>query len=338
MDNHVSSLPPFWSHHYNRLLATALENPPIQTRKECRGELSISSRGLFGLAAILRTALLLTGCGAVHQANVRSDVKAMNSNVQASQVECKQELAVPALDPIRDKVELLREPTDGAPPFSIMANDTFPTDAERAAISRWATIRDGCLKRANASMVVPSATGNDASYLQRRFSAIRDVQANVGYSHFTRKNSRMASSRENDMRLTAMAGLDAMRQAYLDQEQQRQMLARQQLANTFAAWSEYMQAVNARQPQTVYLNGTIQVVRQPCSGAQPRRWPRDNPLPVCAIAYVERTERLQVRRSRRTSDSTSRGSSSWRSLGCWRCCAISAARRYPYGDDRRWME
>lgn len=39
------------------------------------------------------------------------------------------------------------------------------------------------------------------------------------------------------------------------------MMAPQQLANTFAAWSEYMQAVNARQPQTVFLNGTIQVVR-----------------------------------------------------------------------------
>jgi len=213
----------------------------------------------------LLTALLPAGCGAVHQANVRSDVKTMNSNIQASEAECKTELAVPALDPIRAKVELFREPTAGAPPFSIMANDTFPTDAERAAISQWATIRDGCLKRANASMVVPNATGNDASYLQRRFSAIRDVQANVGYLILALYQQKLTygefARKRYEINRDALAALDAMRQAYLDQEQQRQMMAQQQLANTFAAWSEYMQAVNARQPQTVYLNGTIQVVR-----------------------------------------------------------------------------
>jgi hypothetical protein len=224
-----------------------------------------NANGFRSTAISLTAALLLSGCGVVQQANVRSDVKAMNSNVQASQAECKQELGVPALDPIREKVELFREPPSVAPPFSIMANDTFPTDVERAAIGKWGTIRDDCSKRMNASLVVPRATGNDASYLQRRFSAIHELQANTGYlilalyqqkltyGEFARK--RYESTRD------ALATLDTMRQAYIEHEEQRQMIAQQQLANTFAAWSTYMQAVNARQPQTGYLNGTIQVVR-----------------------------------------------------------------------------
>ena len=111
-----------------------------------------NKNGFRNAAAALLTSALLNGCGVAHQAAVRSDVKAMHSNIQASNAECKEELTVPALDPIRDKVELMRQPTDGAPPFSIMANDTFPTDAERTAIRQWATIRDSCLKRLDVSL------------------------------------------------------------------------------------------------------------------------------------------------------------------------------------------
>jgi|HubBroStandDraft_1064217.scaffolds.fasta_scaffold38043_2 hypothetical protein len=224
-----------------------------------------NTNGFRSTVAILLVLALLSGCGAVHQANVRSDVKTMNSNIQASQAECKTEFAVPALDPIRDKVEFLREPPDVAPPFSIMANDTFPADVERAAIGKWAAIRDDCLKRMNASLVVPHATGNDASYLQRRFSAIHDLQANTGYLILALYQQKLTygefARKRYEISRDALTALDAMRQAYVDHEQQRQMIAQQQLVNTFAAWSEYMQAVNARQPQTVYLSGTIQVVR-----------------------------------------------------------------------------
>ncbi len=222
-----------------------------------------STSGVPITVAILLTSALLSGCGPVYQANVKSDVKTMNSNVQASGTECKAELAVPALDPIRDKVELWREPPDSPPPFSIMANDTFPTDAERAAISQWATIRDGCLKRANALMIVPHATGNDSIYLQQRFAAIHDLQANTGYLILALYQQKLTygefARKRYEITRDALAALNMMRQAYLDHEQQRQMMAQQQLASTFAAWSEYMQAVNARQPQTVYINGTIRV-------------------------------------------------------------------------------
>lgn len=46
-----------------------------------------------------------------------------------------------------------------------------------------------------------------------------------------------------------------------DQQQrmQVQQLAQQQFANRVATWSAYLQAVNARQPQTVHIDGTIRV-------------------------------------------------------------------------------
>jgi len=40
---------------------------------------------------------------------------------------------------------------------------------------------------------------------------------------------------------------------------QAQLLTQQQFANRLAALSTYMQAVNARQPQTVHIDGTIRV-------------------------------------------------------------------------------
>lgn len=52
----------------------------------------------------------------------------------------------PALDPIRNKVELYRESRDSVVPFEIAANDTFPTDAERPVIAKWANLRDQCLQ------------------------------------------------------------------------------------------------------------------------------------------------------------------------------------------------
>ena len=76
-------------------------------------------------------------------------------------------------------------------------------------------------------------------------------QQKLTYGEFARKRYEITRD--------ALGALNELRQAYIDHEEQRQMLAQQQLTNTFAAWSEYMQAVNARQPQTVYIDGTIRV-------------------------------------------------------------------------------
>lgn len=59
------------------------------------------------------------------------------------------------------------------------------------------------------------------------------------------------------------AAVDASRQyreARMLQDQERQLqaqqLASQQFANSMNAWTNYMQAVNARQPQTVHLTSS----------------------------------------------------------------------------------
>jgi len=72
-----------------------------------------------------------------------------------------------------------------------------------------------------------------------------------------------------NLRLKGTIGRDgsaaelAFRQATLEHDQQRQMqaqqLAQQEFSNRLATWNAYMQAVNARQPQTVHVDGTIRV-------------------------------------------------------------------------------
>ena len=62
--------------------------------------------------------------------------------------ECKSVVNTPELDILRDKIELSRSATDAPPPFSILSNANYPNDLEKAAIAKWATIRDQCSKKA----------------------------------------------------------------------------------------------------------------------------------------------------------------------------------------------
>jgi hypothetical protein len=193
-------------------------------------------------------------------------VKAITVNEATANARCKSELAIPELDQIRQKVELFRLTTDGAPPFSIISNDTFPADAEMPVIARWAAIRDGCIKRSESLLVMPSSVNTlQRDVLQQQFAGIKDIDANVGelilalyrqkltYGEFGRKRYEIVRD--------AMAASTELKQAAIDRDQQRQALAQRQFASALAAWSVYMQAVNARQPQTVYIDGTIRVVR-----------------------------------------------------------------------------
>jgi hypothetical protein len=191
-------------------------------------------------------------------------VNTIKGEQAASQAQCLQELATPELDPIRHKVELSRNMTDGPPPFEIASNDAFPTDSERVVIAKWATMRDACLKRSQALLVTPqSANAAQATFFQQDISFYRDVTAQVGklivalyqqkltYGEFAQKRYEIGTQ--------GTAAELAYRQSAIDRDQQRQMQAQQQFANSLAAWATYMQAVEARQPQTVNINGTIRV-------------------------------------------------------------------------------
>jgi hypothetical protein len=188
---------------------------------------------------------------------------------QTISLECKDQLRTSDLDPIRFKVELSRDSLDSAVPFAIATNDTFPSQEERVAISKWATLREACLARQNAALSLsPTATPlqvtqvqQDRSFLQSATAGVGDLivalyQQKLTYGEFARKRyeiTRDAAEAERQYRESRQLGGQ-------QQQIQMQQLAQQQYANRLAAWGTYMQAVNARQPQAVHLDGTITVL------------------------------------------------------------------------------
>jgi hypothetical protein len=184
--------------------------------------------------------------------------------------ECKAEYDVADLDPIRHKVELYRAAWDAPPPFEVASNDSYPTKEETAAIAKWATLRDACMARGRAvPRVPPSATPLQVAFIQQDNAFSDEVagkvsalivalyQGKLKYGEFAEKRyefSRDGAAAERDFR-----------QATLISDQQRaaqaQQLAQQNFQNRLMVWSTYIQAVNARAPQTevtVHQNVTIQ--------------------------------------------------------------------------------
>jgi len=206
--------------------------------------------------------VLLTACA--HQ-QLSKDTKAKRAGLAVTGDQCKSEmLTATELNPIRNKVELYKPPTEGPPPFEISSNDTFPTDEERPLIAKWATMRDSCIKRQMALLTVPaSANAQQAIVFQQEVSFAKDVNAHIGelivalyqqkltYGEFAQRRYWLSNE--------AVAAERAYRQSVLDRDEQRQQQAQQQFTNALNAWGNYMQAVNARKPQTVYINGTVRV-------------------------------------------------------------------------------
>jgi clan AA aspartic protease (TIGR02281 family) len=112
-------------------------------------------------SVIAFSAIALAGCAAPTQSATSPELisdqqdaeimKAVTAGLQEIRDKCETRMQDNGLDPIRDKVELMRGiPEDfdnGPPPFSIAANDARPTDQERVAIGKWASIRDECVQQ-----------------------------------------------------------------------------------------------------------------------------------------------------------------------------------------------
>lgn len=173
--------------------------------------------------------------------------------------DCNQKLKDSALDPIRDKVELQRSSADDAVPFTIATNDNYPTDAERLAIAKWATVRESCIKESEGTYALaPSATplqstviaeihSFDAASTAKISELIVDLyERKLSYSEFAAKRyefSRDAAAAKRQFILAAQMA---------DQEQrlQAQEMAQQEFQTKVMAWASYIQAVNSRTPQT----------------------------------------------------------------------------------------
>jgi len=189
--------------------------------------------------------------------------------VQSNQEQCKDDLSTSELDPIRRKVELYRESLEAAPPFEIAANDTFPTDSERLAIAKWATIRDECIRRSDAALskAPPSGSPLQIGFVQHDRSFQKEAGARVGLLIVALYQQKLTygefAQRRYEISRETAAAQRQFREATMIADQQRQMqaqqLAQQQFQNNLTAWSAYMQTVTARQPQTVHLDGNVRV-------------------------------------------------------------------------------
>jgi hypothetical protein len=170
-------------------------------------------------------------------------------------------MAVPDLNPLRDKVEFSRKP-DATPPFQYASLDSFPNAAERPLIAKWATLRDACIVRERAiSPVPPNATALDESLIRQEMSFGAEAAGKVSELIIALYQQKLTygefAQRRYDIGKAAMDAARLYREARLTENQQRQLeaqqVANQQFATNLTAWATYMQAVNSRQPQTVHL-------------------------------------------------------------------------------------
>jgi hypothetical protein len=183
--------------------------------------------------------------------------------------ECQDQMSSTGLDPIRSKVELYRPVADAPPPFQLAANDSYPTDMERQAIAKWASLRDACIARERAiSRVPPSATPLQAAFIEQDASFANEITGKVSALIVALYQGRLTygefAQKRYEFGRDGTAAEREFRQATLIQDQQRAMqaeqLAQQNFQNKVAAWSVYLQAVNSRPAQTnVHVEQNVNV-------------------------------------------------------------------------------
>ncbi|MFM0526919.1 hypothetical protein PQR11_18250 [Paraburkholderia strydomiana] len=197
---------------------------------------------------------------AVDAAKTQHDVVA--AQFDAARKQCDADMAVPDLDPLREKIQFARR-LDSPPPFQYASLDSFPTAVERPLIAKWATLRDACIEHERAiNPVPPNATPLDESFIRQEMAFGAEAEAKLSELVVSLYQQKLTYGEFAQRRYAiGRAAVDAGRQyqeARVLQDQERQLqaqqIAGQQFANSMNAWTNYMQAVNARQPQTVHLS------------------------------------------------------------------------------------
>jgi hypothetical protein len=206
------------------------------------------------------------GGGSLHRKEAADAAKtqhdALAAQFDAIHKQCATDMATLELDPIRDKIEFSRS-LDAPPPFQYASLNAFPIAIERPVIAKWAKLRDACIERERAVNVVsPNATPLDESFIRQELAFATEAEAKVSELVVALYQQKLTYGEFAQHRYEiGKAAMDADRQyreARLIQNQDRQLqaqqIANQQFFNNLNAWASYMQAVNARQPQTVHLD------------------------------------------------------------------------------------
>jgi hypothetical protein len=196
---------------------------------------------------------------------------AIAASFKASREECKASVATPELEPIRHKLEFIRDQGDDPLPFEIATNDNFPTSEDRPVIARWATLRDECIRRMDALQYIPAGANDlQITMLKQLHSFGQQIagdeteliiglyQQKLTYGEFGRKRYEVGKA--------AAAFTLAIQQAAAGSNNTQRQLedlqaAQQQFTDTIDAFSKYVRAVQARKPRTVHMDGSKQATR-----------------------------------------------------------------------------
>lgn len=206
------------------------------------------------------------GGGSLHRTEAANAAKAQHDAIAAqfedARKQCVADMSTPELDPIRSKIEFFRK-SDEPTPFQFASLDSFPTPAERPLIGKWAQLRDACMQRERAVDPTPqNANALDDAFIKQQMAFEMEAGARVSELVVALYQQKLTYGEFAQRRYEiTKASSDASRQYREsrllqdeDRKLQAQQVANQQFSDNLNAWSNYMQAVNARQPQTVRLN------------------------------------------------------------------------------------
>jgi hypothetical protein len=195
----------------------------------------------------------------------KEQLDAVYAAFKAAREECKASMASPELDPIRHKVELMRDIGGQPLPFEIATNNNFPSAEDRPVIAKWASLRDECIRRLDeVQLVPPGANATQTAMLNqlRAFShqAVSDVtdlticlyQQKLTYAEFGRKINEIGKA---DAAFTLATQQASATGNSLQQQLQDLQTAQQQFTDTLDGFSKYVRTVSARKPKTVRVSG-----------------------------------------------------------------------------------
>jgi len=115
-------------------------------------------------------ALALSSCGTIGTIRYDFDSGSFGAKTAAMAKTCAARMKAPALNAIRSKVELVKDPPDGPVPFTILTNGNTAAGAEQQAIGDWAKLIEECQAEArpllDSAPVPPEATASEVEKLK----------------------------------------------------------------------------------------------------------------------------------------------------------------------------
>src|SRR5579862_619967 len=115
-------------------------------------------------------ALALTACDTVGNIRYDFDSSSFAGKSAAMANACAARMKASELDPIRNKVELVKDPPDGPVAFTILTNGNTPAGPEQEAIGAWAKLIEECQTAARPLLdnapVPPEATASEVEKLK----------------------------------------------------------------------------------------------------------------------------------------------------------------------------